>query len=91
MTPALLIAPLITAAAGIGAAGYASGNQTCSGTSPTFSPKPTIRKARVASRQGDVGSSATAPWIARLLPGVAAASSAKPISRQTSLSTARPR
>ena len=50
MTPALTTAPLSTAAAGIGAAGCASGIQTCSGTRPIFSPKPAISSADDAGR-----------------------------------------
>jgi hypothetical protein len=45
--PALTIAPLSTAEAGVGAAGWASGSQTCSGTSPALMPKPATRSAMV--------------------------------------------
>ncbi len=91
MTPALIMTPLSTAEAGIGAAGWAMGSQTCSGTSPIFSPKPAISSASVGSRQGDVGNAANASRIARLSPGVAVASSTKPISRKISPSKASAR
>ena len=39
--PILIIAPDITAAAWLGAAGSASGSDTCSGINPAFVPKPT--------------------------------------------------
>ena len=52
---------------------------------------PAARGVTVALRQGEAGSTATASRIARLLPGVAAASNAKARSRQISLSTARQR
>ena len=34
------MAPLISAETGLGAAGWASGSQACSGTNPAFEPAP---------------------------------------------------
>ena len=59
MMPALTTAPLSTAEAGIGATGCASGSQTCSGTSPAFSPNPAISSPTAKPRAGEPGSAAT--------------------------------
>ncbi len=90
-TLAFTTAPLITAAAGIGAAVYASGIQKCSGTNPAFMPRPMINNVSVRSRVGEVTSACVASLISRLPFGVAAASSTRPASRNASASSARPR
>ena len=91
ITPALTITPLSTADAGMGAAGWASGSQTCSGTRPIFSPNPATSRASVRPGQGEAGSPATTSRIARVSPGATAASRAKAISRQISPTTASTR
>ena len=42
--PVLIITPDITAETGLGAAGCASGSQTCSGNKPAFVPNPISAK-----------------------------------------------
>ena len=42
------ITPLISAETGEGAAGWASGNHTCSGNNPAFAPKPTSARKYAA-------------------------------------------
>ena len=44
-TATLVITPLIRAETWLGAAGWASGSQTCSGTRPAFEPAPTSASA----------------------------------------------
>ena len=85
MTPHLMIAPLSTAEPAAGAAGCAIGNQKCTGTRPIFMVKPAMRHPIVASRQGDVGSAATASVMTRLPPGLFIANNTKPISKQEML------
>ena len=88
MTPALTAAPLSTAAAGIGAARYASGIHMWNGMRPIFAPKPRSSSVRVAVRQGDAGRAAAASLISRLWFGTACASITKAISRKASPSSA---
>ena len=45
------ITPLIIADTGEGAAGCASGSQTCSGTRPALAPKPTSASRKAAEAQ----------------------------------------
>jgi hypothetical protein len=46
----LIIAPLSTALAGTGAAGWASGSHRCSGTMPALTPKPARSRPTMRSR-----------------------------------------
>ena len=45
-TATLVITPLISAETWLGAAGWASGSQTCSGTMPAFDPAPSRIRSR---------------------------------------------
>ncbi len=60
-TPTLSIRPLIIAETGEGAAGWASGSQTCSGTRPALAPNP--NKASTKATLAQAGAS-VAPRIA---------------------------
>ena len=51
-TATLVITPLMSADTWLGAAGCASGNQTCSGTSPALEPAPSRASARTAAASG---------------------------------------
>ena len=52
------ITPLIKAETGEGAAGCASGNQTCSGSTPALAPKPSKASRKPALAQNGVSSCA---------------------------------
>jgi hypothetical protein len=56
--PALIIAPLNTALAGVGATGCASGNHTCSGTSPALMPRLTTSSTINTERYGEAATAA---------------------------------
>ena len=60
-TATLVMTPLISAETWLGAAGWASGSQTCSGTSPAFDPAPSSTSARTSADRPGVRS---APRIA---------------------------
>ncbi len=81
-----MIAPLSTAEPGVGAAGWASGSQTCNGTKPALMPNPISSSAMVRSRSAAAATAAGRAPIARLPAAVAA--SMNPSSRQVSPSTA---
>ena len=56
-TATLVITPLISAETWLGAAGCASGSQTCSGTTPAFEPAPASARTSTAapiSMEGEV-------------------------------------
>ena len=59
----LVITPLISAETWLGAAGWASGSQTCSGISPAFEPAPI--SASVSTRPARQGGSAPARMSAK--------------------------
>ena len=66
--PVLIITPDITAETWLGAAGCASGSQTCSGKKPALVPNPTTasRNATLASGAGSpprrLSKSSEPPW-----------------------------
>ena len=68
MMPAFTTAPLSTLEAGTGAAAWASGIHTCSGTRPALMPKPATSSARIVPRCGEAASVATASSISRPRP-----------------------
>ena len=56
----LVITPLISAETWLGAAGCASGSQTCSGTRPAFEPAPTSASSSTKAPVNESG------WCARI-------------------------
>jgi hypothetical protein len=81
--PSLIITPDMSAETWLGAAGWASGSQTCSGITPALAPKPRARSPKARPAAPGVSGPAVDQSAKRKLP-VQAPSSSMPASRQAS-------
>ena len=82
--PSLIITPDMSAETWLGAAGCASGSQTCSGTPPAFAPKPSASSAHASERAPAPSAGAAAVQSANRALPVHAVSSSMPASMQAS-------
>ena len=57
-----VMTPLISAETWLGAAGWASGSQACSGTRPAFDPAPSRTSTRTSVRSTDGSASTRIAW-----------------------------
>jgi hypothetical protein len=84
ITPSLIITPDMSAETWLGAAGCATGSQTCSGMMPALLANPSARRTKTAFRAGAPSPAAAADQSAKRRLPVQLAISSMPARRQAS-------